>query len=153
MGRKRVFDALRYGRQNAIASETLAQALGFRSVRELQKQVERERAAGAVILSDTHGGGYYLSNDPAELRRFTRTLYARARNTMKAAESAQRALDATTGQQRRPGWFAHNSEENEKKPPSGGRSPEGGSDISGNGQADNDGGIVPQKESLCNDGD
>ena len=152
MGRKCVFDALRYGRQNAIASETLAQALGFRSVRELQKQVERERAAGAVILSDTHGGGYYLSNDPAELRRFTRTLYARARNTMKAAESAQRALDAATGQQRIPGWFAHNSEENEKKPPSGGRSPEDGNANNDMGSI-NDSGILPQKESLCNDGD
>ena len=105
MGRKRVFDALRYGRQNAIASETLAQALGFRSVRELQKQIELERAAGAVILSDTHGGGYYISNDPAELRRFTRTLYARATNTLKAAESAQRALDTATGQETMEGWY------------------------------------------------
>lgn len=76
----------------------LAEALGFRSVRELQKAVEAERAAGAVILSDPCGGGYYLSDDPEELRRFTRTLNARAKNTLKAAESAQRALDTATGQ-------------------------------------------------------
>lgn len=101
----KVYHSLRYGRENAIPSKTLADALGFRSVRELQKAVERERAAGAVILSDPCGGGDYLSDDPEELRRFTQTLNARAKNTMKAAESAQRALDAATGQERIAGWF------------------------------------------------
>ena len=100
-----VHDSLRYGKENAIPSKALAQALGFRTVRELQKQIERERAAGAVILSDSHGGGYYLSNNPDELRRFTQTLNARAKNTRKAAESAQRALDAATGQEGMEGWF------------------------------------------------
>lgn len=101
----KVYDSLRYGKENAIPSKALADALGFRSVRDLQKQIERERAAGAVILSDPCGGGYYLSNDTDELRRFTQTLNARARNTMKAAESAQRALDAATGQERMVGWY------------------------------------------------
>ena len=100
-----VRDSLRYGKAAAIASKTLAEALGFRSVRELQKQIERERSAGAVILSDSCGGGYYLSNDPAELLRFTRTLNARARNTIKAAQSAQMALDAATGQVSLEGWY------------------------------------------------
>ena len=100
----KVYDSLRYGRDNAIPSKPLAEALGFRSVRDLQKQIEKERSAGAVILSDP-GGGYYLSNDPAELLRFTRTLEARARNTIKAAESAHRALDAATGQESIEGWY------------------------------------------------
>lgn len=95
----KVFDFLHYGRENAIPAKALAEALGYRSVRDLQKQIERERAAGGVILSDPCGGGYYLSNEPAELRRFTQTLNARAKNTLKAAESAQRALDAATGQE------------------------------------------------------
>lgn len=101
----KVRDSLRYGKENAIPSKALAEALGFRSIRELQKAVERERAAGAVILSDSKNGGYYLSNDPDELRRFTQTLNARARNTMKAAQSAQRALDAATGQESMEGWY------------------------------------------------
>lgn len=101
----RVRDSLRYGRENAIPSKTLAEALEFRSVRELQKAVEAERAAGAVILCDSQGAGYYLSDDPVELQRFTRTLNARARNTIKAAESAQRALDAATGQECMEGWW------------------------------------------------
>lgn len=101
----RVYDFLRYGKENAIPTKTLAKALGFRSVRELQRAVEAERAAGAVILCDSHGAGYYLSNDPEELLSFARTLNARAKNTAKAAESAQRALDSVTGQVRVEGWF------------------------------------------------
>lgn len=89
-----VYDSLLYGRENAIPSAVLANMHMFRSVRDLQKQIENERAAGMVILSDPHGGGYYRSNDPRELRRFIRTMYARAGNTLRAAESAQRALDA-----------------------------------------------------------
>lgn len=101
----KVYDALPYGRDNAIPSKVLAEALGFQTIRDLQKQIERERAAGAVILSDSHGGGYYLSNDPEELLRFTRTLNARARNTIRAAQSAQMALDAALGQERMEGWW------------------------------------------------
>ena len=103
--RMKVRDSLHNGRDNAIPSKVLAEALGYQSIRDLQKQIERERAAGAVILSDPCGGGYYLSNDPAELRRFTRTLNARARNTIKAAQSAQMALDAATGQESIEGWY------------------------------------------------
>lgn len=88
-----VYDSLLYGRENAIPSAILAAMHRFKSVRELQKQIENERAAGVVILSDPHGGGYYRSNDPRELRRFIRIMYARAGNTLRAAESAQRALD------------------------------------------------------------
>ena len=98
-----VRDALRMGRGNAIPSKALAEWLGFRTVHDLQKQIELERSAGAVILSDSQGAGYYLSDDPVELRRFTQTLNARATNTLRAAESAQRALDDLTGQTRMEG--------------------------------------------------
>ena len=101
----KVRDALPFGRENAIPAKVLADALGIPTTRELRKQIERERTAGAVILSDCHRGGYYLSDDPEELRRFTRTLMARAKNTAKAAQSAQIALDAATGQERMEGWW------------------------------------------------
>lgn len=141
-----IYDALPYGRSHAIPSKTLASILGFRSVRDLQKAVEAERAAGYVILCDSQGAGYYRSNDPDELRRFTRTLYARARNTMKAAESAQRALDRATGQMYLPNWYGdedgHQKEE---------AAPGAGTSESGNANNDmgsiNDSGILPQKES------
>lgn len=100
-----VYESLKHGKENAIKSKALAEALGFRTVRDLQKQIERERAAGHVIISDPCGGGYYLTEDPAELARFAKTLNARARNTIKAAQSAQMALDAATGQERMKGWW------------------------------------------------
>ena len=100
-----IFDILPIGRERAISSEALAAVTGCKSVRELQKRIERERLAGAVILSDTHSGGYYRSDDPAELRRFVRTLNARARNTLRAAESAQMALNTIEGQESIGGWF------------------------------------------------
>lgn len=97
----KIFDSLPFGRENAVPSEVLADALGFSSVRELQHAVQKEREAGAVILSTTSdGGGYFRSNDPEELHRFVRTLNSRARNTLRAAESAQRVLEAATGQMR-----------------------------------------------------
>lgn len=101
----RVRDSLQYGRENAIPLKVLAEALGFSSVRDLQRAVEAERAAGAVIWVDSSGGGYFLSDDPMELERFARTMNARAKNTMRAAISAQQALDAATGQQRVEGWW------------------------------------------------
>ena len=101
----KVYDVLPYGLENAVPTKELVRILGLQNDRELRKQIERERAAGAVILSDCHRGGYYLSNDPEELRRFTRTLQSRARNTAKAAESAQRALDAASGQEVIGGWY------------------------------------------------
>lgn len=100
-----VKDALHYGRENAISSKQLAAALGFPSVRELQAQVAREREAGAAILCDSHGAGYYLSNDPEEILRFTRTLDARARNTARASKAVKRSITAATGQEVLEGFF------------------------------------------------
>lgn len=95
----KIADHLPTGRQNAVTSADLAAMLGFRTVRELQKATERERQAGAVILSTcAEGGGYYLSDDPLEIAAFIRTLNSRARNTLRSMESAQNALDELTGQ-------------------------------------------------------
>lgn len=100
----RIYDLLPEGRAAAIPSKDLARIAGVPTVRLLQRQIERERAGGAVILSRSDGG-YYRSSDPDELRRFIRTLDARAKNTARAAASARQALDAATGQERMEGWF------------------------------------------------
>lgn len=105
-----VRDCLPYGRENAVSGKVLSVALGLPGVRELQRQIAREREAGAVILSDQHRGGYYLSDDPEELQQFVQTMNAKARNTARAAQSAQRALSAATGQISIDQWY----EEQEK---------------------------------------
>ena len=49
------------GVENAITTAQLLAATRFRSARDLQQQIERERSAGALILSrSSHGGGYFL---------------------------------------------------------------------------------------------
>lgn len=100
-----VRDALSTGKTNAVPGKELARALGYKSVRALQEQIAAERIAGAVILSDPNGGGYYLSDDPSELAVFTRRMDSLARNTARAAQSAHRALDAATGQETMDGWY------------------------------------------------
>lgn len=101
---RKIFDLLPDGREAAIPARDLARMAGLSSTRLLQRQIEQERAGGAVILSRSDGG-YYRSSDPEELRRFIRTLDARAKNTARAAASARQALDAATGQTRMEGWF------------------------------------------------
>ena len=46
----KVQSVLLYGKESAIPSKDLVELLGFGDTRHLQKQIERERAAGAVIL-------------------------------------------------------------------------------------------------------
>ena len=95
----RISEYLSTGKQNAIPSKALADMLGFDTVRELQKAIEWERQAGAVILSTcTLGGGYFLPANEQEIREFIRTLSNRAKNTRRSTESTLAALDGMTGQ-------------------------------------------------------
>lgn len=80
-----VQEVLDYGKENAIGSQDLADLLRYESIRELQKEIARERKAGAVILSTCEdGGGYFLPADDGEVKRFIRTLENRAKNTFAA---------------------------------------------------------------------
>ena len=99
-----VYDTLPYGRNNAIPWRDLALRLGFKSKRELQKQIEAERKCGYVILTDFSGKGYFRSEEPDDLKRFIRTMEAKARNTRIAIISAERELNKATGQTAFDGW-------------------------------------------------
>lgn len=99
-----VYEALPYGRNNAIPWRDLVFRLGFKSKRELQKQIELERKCGYVILADFSGRGYFRSKEPDDLKRFIRTMEAKARNTRIAIISAERELNNATGQTVVDGW-------------------------------------------------
>ena len=91
-----VRDMLPKGKENAIPSKELTDYLGLGSVRELQQEIARERAAGAVILSTCQeGGGYYLPATDQEVREFIRTLENRGKNTLLALKSARNYLRHT----------------------------------------------------------
>lgn len=90
----KIMDVLPEGKNNAISTEALTRMLQLRSKRELQKLIERERKAGALILSSTTGG-YYTSHNRAEVQEFCRTLESRAKHTFLAMRAARRFLRET----------------------------------------------------------
>lgn len=87
------------GKQNATASQKLADLVGCKSVRELQEVIAAERAAGAVILSTCRrGGGYFLpTGNRREVAEYIQTLRSRAKNTLVAIESAEEYLKRLEG--------------------------------------------------------
>ena len=91
-----VYENLLPGRENALSPEYLAVKCNLSSVRLLQKEIERKRKSGKVILSSTTPpGGYYLpaAGDTMEIRKFIRTLENRGENTLRVLESARSLLD------------------------------------------------------------
>lgn len=60
--------------------------------REVRRQIERERRAGALIISN-NCSGYYLSTDPAEAQRFARSMQHRAREILRTARAIKEAAD------------------------------------------------------------
>lgn len=95
----RVSGLLRPGAANATPTARLVQMSGFRSAREMQQEIAREREAGALILSKPgDGGGYFLASTRDELEAFHRTLSARALSTLAALKSTRLALDRIDGQ-------------------------------------------------------
>lgn len=102
-GQGRIESLLLHGSANAIRTADLVKLGGFRSVREMQKQIERERVHGALILSrGGAGGGYFLPAEgeqgQREISSFVRTLDARARNTFRTIKAARAALQVLPGQ-------------------------------------------------------
>lgn len=88
------------GKQNAVASQALADLVGCGSVRELQEIIAKERAAGTVILSTCGcGGGYFLPipGERHEVVEYIQTLRSRAKNTLVAIESAEAYLRQLDG--------------------------------------------------------
>lgn len=91
------------GEKNALPSGELVRLTGFKSVRELQNEIAREREAGSLILSTCRGGGGYFRPAPGEagkqeIAAFVSTLASRAIGTLRALKSAKRELKTLDGQ-------------------------------------------------------
>ena len=91
------------GEANALPSSELVRLTGFRSARDLQAEIAREREAGALILSTCRGGGgYFLPADgeagQREISAFVATLQSRAVNTLRVLKTAREALQSLDGQ-------------------------------------------------------
>ena len=93
-----VHEFLHQGAENAASTAELVRLLDFKSSRDLQEIIARERDEGHLILSTSqNGGGYFLPDDgdkgQSEIRAFVRTLHNRATNTLRAAATARAALE------------------------------------------------------------
>ena len=102
--RTSIASLLLHGEENALTTVELVKLAGLKSPRELRAQIERERTAGALILSTVRNkGGYFLpSFDPEQGRQeigaFIKTVHARAVNSQRILRAARRALRECLGQ-------------------------------------------------------
>lgn len=92
-----IIDVLPEGKKNAVSAEMLCKLTGIADKRTLQKAIAKEREEGALILSH-HSGGYYTSQNRAEVAEFAHTLENRAKNTLAALKSARQYLSGPEGQ-------------------------------------------------------
>lgn len=102
---RQVADFLPHGAANAVDGATLATAMGFKSVRELSKRIERERRAGQPICAAVSGEhrGYFLG-DPDELRLYLRSLDRRLREVRRTRDAIGETLLRACGQAIMEGW-------------------------------------------------
>ena len=100
-----VADVLPHGAGNAVDGQTLATAMGFKSVRELSKRIERERRAGQPICASVSGErrGYFMG-DPNELWLYLRSLDRRLREVRRTRDACEDTLRRMTGQEVLKGW-------------------------------------------------
>ena len=98
----REFEALIYP---ILTSEPLSSAEimelfpGFRTAREVQRQIERERKNGYKILTK-QGAGYFVSEDPVLNRRCLMENLARAFHTISSMKPIREFLQQVPGQQK-----------------------------------------------------
>lgn len=94
------------GASNAISGKELAAILGYKTLRLLSRQIQLERLAGAPICAAVSGDkrGYYLTDEPAELRRYISALDRRLREVRRTRDACGDTLRRMTGQEVLRGW-------------------------------------------------
>ena len=93
---------LPHGAENAVSSSELMRLCGIPGIRQLRTAIAEERAAGALILSNTTGG-YFLPADGEkgreEMQHFVNTVRSKALALLSAARPVRAALRVMDGQE------------------------------------------------------
>ncbi len=94
------------GASNAISGKGLAAMLGYKSLRLLSRQIQRERLAGAPICAAVSGDsrGYYLASSQDELSAYLRALDRRLREVRRTRDACGDTLRRMTGQEVLRSW-------------------------------------------------
>lgn len=79
---------LLYGPENGQTLKDLVHITQWPE-RAIRKEIEVERRAGALIISD-NAHGYYLTDDPAEAQRFARSMLHRAAQIRQTATAVEK---------------------------------------------------------------
>lgn len=95
-----IHEVLGRGRENAKTGRELATLLN-RNIRDITAQIEEERRAGYAICASCAGRpGYYLADDPDDLRAYCDQLKGRGIQVLKTRQALMNILRETEGRQR-----------------------------------------------------
>lgn len=97
-----VFELLSVGSEQGVTLRQLVALTGL-DERSVRLQIQRERKAGKLILSNCKDG-YYLPEHPEDVQRFVRSMSRRAAEISAIARTAEAALADFTGQTQIEGW-------------------------------------------------
>ena len=101
-GQDTIASLLMTGCENGLHLSELVQITGWPE-REVRRQIQSERKAGHLILSDCEHG-YFLPGEISEVRRFIRSMSRRSREIAAISHAAEDALLKMTGQETLRGW-------------------------------------------------
>ena len=97
-----IFELLQTGAENGVTLRELVALTGMNE-RLVRLEIQRERKAGKLILSNNRDG-YFLPERPEDVRRFARSMSRRATEIASIARAAESALADMTGQECLEGW-------------------------------------------------
>lgn len=87
-----IVEVIGVGKENAVTRANLAAKLGMPD-RAVRKMIAEARDQGAVILNAQDGKGYYLSEDPVDIRRQYNTNRARAMSILRQQKHLSQKLE------------------------------------------------------------
>lgn len=97
-----ISELLYTGAENGTTLRELVALTGMNE-RLVRLEIQRERKAGKLILSNNRDG-YFLPERPEDVRRFARSMSRRATEIASIARAAESALADMTGQECLEGW-------------------------------------------------
>ena len=97
-----IFELLQTGAENGVTLRELVALTGMNE-RLVRLEIQRERKAGKLILSNNRDG-YFLPERPEDVRRFARSMSRGATEIASIARAAESALADMTGQECLEGW-------------------------------------------------
>ena len=85
-----IIDYLAEGKENARSGNTLKSLLRLNNYREVTLLINKSRAEGNIICSNTKG--YFLPTNQMEVREFTRVMHSRIKEIKKSVQYADEFL-------------------------------------------------------------